>query len=115
MKRSAPPKRKTRPNRVNKERKRRAWINAYHSEEFVEWMRGQACQGCGGGPCDVAHTAGGGMGLKGPWTSTLPLCRPCHQRVHAQGWGVIQLTPKSAEILAANTQHLWEARNAKSQ
>ena len=98
--------------KVNTDRKKREWTRSYHSEAFVQWIRGQECQGCGGGPCEAAHTGTGGMGRKGDWTTVIALCPTCHRKVHSQGWSVIQLTLRTAEILAAATARRWEDRNA---
>ena len=99
--------------RTAAERKRAAWVHAYRSEEYVDWIHGLDCQGCGRLPSEAAHTAAGGMGLKGPWQSLIPLCRVCHTKVHAQGWGVIQMTHKTAELLAAATVQRWEREHGE--
>ena len=89
------------------------WERAYRSEEYVAWIRELECQGCGRLPSEAAHTATGGMGRKGPWQTIIPLCKSCHHKVHTQGWSVLQMTHKTAELLAAATVQRWEREHGE--
>jgi hypothetical protein len=65
--------------------------NPWRSEKYLAFVREQNCTNCGK-PAHIdgmdAHHATGvglgkGMGTKISDSMTLPLCRGCHQKVHA--------------------------------
>lgn len=68
---------------------------------FLQWVRGQStCWACDGrnlddNPIVAAHyrkvASGAGTGLKPPY-SAIPLCKFCHDKQHAHGYGVISPT-----------------------
>ena len=101
------PLRKTRPKRVNKQRKAKNWTRSYHSEERVEWVKRQPCAKCGVvGYSQNAHTEGGGMGRKAGYDTIVPLCGPrprrfgvdpslyegCHAKFDRREFGPVALT-----------------------
>ncbi|HHH1510500.1 TPA: DUF968 domain-containing protein [Yersinia enterocolitica] len=62
--------------------KRYRWEN----RKWLTWVKSQACSGCGGSAGDAHHIIGhgqGGMGTKAHDLFTIPLCRGCHDALHA--------------------------------
>jgi hypothetical protein len=62
--------------------KRRRWI----SEKYTRWVKAQPCAGCGKPADDPHHITGhalGGMATKPHDLFTIPLCRRCHDALHA--------------------------------
>lgn len=62
--------------------KRRRWENA----KYTQWVKRQPCCGCGNQADDPHHITGngfGGMGTKAHDMFVIPLCRQCHDRLHA--------------------------------
>lgn len=62
--------------------KRQRW----ESRKWLTWVKSQACCGCGDSGCDPHHIIGygqGGMGTKAHDLFTIPLCRNCHNSLHA--------------------------------
>ncbi|EIC84704.1 DUF968 domain-containing protein [Serratia sp. M24T3] len=62
--------------------KRRRWENA----KYTQWVKHQACCGCGGQADDPHHITGnglGGMATKAHDLFAIPLCRRCHDELHA--------------------------------
>lgn len=58
----------------------------WQSPRYLKWIRSQPCAMCGV-TADAAHHIKGvghmsGAGTKAPDWATLPLCTPCHQRMH---------------------------------
>lgn len=92
IKRRTPLKRtgRIRPRNPERAERRRA-------EDFgplAEHARGLPCAACGApAPSDPAHVksrgAGGHARLDNGDGNIIPLCRPCHTKQHAQGWGSI--------------------------
>ncbi|MHA3358575.1 DUF968 domain-containing protein [Yersinia enterocolitica] len=62
--------------------KRQRW----ESKKWLKWVKSQQCCGCGGSADDPHHIIGhgqGGMGTKAHDLFTIPLCRACHDALHA--------------------------------
>lgn len=62
--------------------KRQRW----ESKKWLKWVKSQQCCGCGSSADDPHHIIGhsqGGMGTKAHDLSTIPLCRDCHNSLHA--------------------------------
>ncbi|WP_145600599.1 DUF968 domain-containing protein [Yersinia frederiksenii] len=58
----------------------------WESRKWLTWVKSQACSGCGGSADDAHHIIGhgqGGMGTKAHDLFTIPLCRGCHDALHA--------------------------------
>lgn len=54
--------------------------------EYLQRVRGLECSSCGkAGPSQAHHVDQGGVGMKGPDTSTIPLCHACHARLEDIG------------------------------
>lgn len=53
-------------------------------KKYMEAVSRLPCYSCGTSPVQVHHKIGGvkGMGLKACDTETMPLCQPCHMKVH---------------------------------
>ena len=95
LKRTGPPKRKTRLSRktpiapVNRERRKAERERAYGPKERREWLTRQPCVSCGligtdERPNHQHHTKGGGVGRKADADTIVPLCPTCH-RLHHDG------------------------------
>ncbi|ELI8004018.1 DUF968 domain-containing protein [Yersinia enterocolitica] len=62
--------------------KRQRW----ESKKWLRWVKSQQCCGCGSSADDPHHIIGhgqGGMGTKAHDLFTIPLCRSCHDALHA--------------------------------
>lgn len=62
--------------------KRQRW----ESKKWLKWVKSQQCCGCGSSADDAHHIIGhsqGGMGTKAHDLFTIPLCRDCHNSLHA--------------------------------
>ncbi|CNK53224.1 Protein of uncharacterised function (DUF968) [Yersinia enterocolitica] len=62
--------------------KRQRWEN----KKWLKWVKSQQCCGCGSSADDPHHIIGygqGGMGTKAHDLFTIPLCRVCHDALHA--------------------------------
>ncbi|MBX9495061.1 DUF968 domain-containing protein [Yersinia enterocolitica] len=62
--------------------KRQRW----ESKKWIRWVKSQQCCGCGSSADDPHHIIGhgqGGMGTKAHDLFTIPLCRLCHDALHA--------------------------------
>ncbi|ELI8129204.1 DUF968 domain-containing protein [Yersinia enterocolitica] len=62
--------------------KRQRWEN----KKWLKWVKSQQCCGCGSSADDPHHIIGhgqGGMGTKAHDLLTIPLCRACHDALHA--------------------------------
>ncbi|HHH0001291.1 TPA: DUF968 domain-containing protein [Yersinia enterocolitica] len=62
--------------------KRQRWEN----KKWLKWVKYQQCCGCGSSADDPHHIIGhgqGGMGTKAHDLFTIPLCRLCHEALHA--------------------------------
>ncbi|HEN3642246.1 TPA: DUF968 domain-containing protein [Yersinia enterocolitica] len=62
--------------------KRQRW----ESKKWLKWVKSQQCCGCGSSADDPHHIIGhgqGGMGTKAHDLFTIPLCRLCHDALHA--------------------------------
>lgn len=68
----------TKPIRAKaKKRERNDPARIYGPETFVAFLHRQQCLGCGhAGRVEQAHRFTGGMGRKGSWRETVPLCGP---------------------------------------
>lgn len=58
----------------------------WESAKWLKWVKSQQCCGCGGSADDPHHIIGhgqGGMGTKAHDLFTIPLCRACHDALHA--------------------------------
>ena len=72
----------------------------YRSEEYKDFVRKHNCLACSGGPTVPHHVDLGaaGVGKKAPDTHCLPLCVPCHDKLHTGGektfWGKNNIDPQ---------------------
>lgn len=98
MKRGGPLKRRTPLRRTGRLRSRNPERAARRRERdfgpLAEYVRGLACASCGApAPSDPAHVksrgAGGHATLENGAGNLVPLCRLCHTKQHAQGWGAV--------------------------
>lgn len=58
----------------------------WESAKWLKWVKSQQCCGCGNSADDPHHIIGhgqGGMGTKAHDLFTIPLCRICHDALHA--------------------------------
>lgn len=90
--RSARPKRSTRPKARNVKRRSAEWTRAYHSPEFVAWIREQPSVASGKGPCVAAHSVTGGMGRKADAMTIVPLTDAEHREIHQHGIKTFEAT-----------------------
>ncbi|WP_321206130.1 DUF968 domain-containing protein [Limnobaculum sp. M2-1] len=61
-------------------------LKRWECEKYTKWVKTQACSGCGAGADDPHHIIGhgqGGMGTKAHDLFVIPLCRRCHDALHA--------------------------------
>lgn len=70
---------------VNPERKARRFMEAYHSEAYVEFIHAQPCVviGCDGRDIEASHIRSRGAG--GKWDEIVPMCAAHHAEFHAIG------------------------------
>lgn len=62
--------------------KYRRWVN----EDYTRWVKTQPCEGCRRPADDPHHVIGHGMGgtaTKAHDLFVIPLCRECHDKLHA--------------------------------
>lgn len=110
MKRSGPLKRKTPLKRSGPIRRRNeerlAERRARDFGELAEYVRTLDCAACKApAPSDPAHVrsrgAGGHAWLPNGDGNILPLCRLCHTKQHAEGWGsILREGREQAELIA---------------
>lgn len=96
----------------NPKRRAREFARAFGSEERVAFVQGLPCcvAGCRVGPCDNAHSSGGGAGRKGDATTVIPLCRGHHREQHQIGAGSFAIRyALNLRALAAATERAWQA------
>ncbi|QQN37880.1 DUF968 domain-containing protein (plasmid) [Rahnella aceris] len=58
----------------------------YENTKYTQWVKRQPCCGCGNGSDDPHHITGngfGGMATKAHDLFVIPLCRRCHDKLHA--------------------------------
>ncbi|MBF7954547.1 DUF968 domain-containing protein [Rahnella victoriana] len=58
----------------------------YENTKYTQWVKRQPCCGCGNGSDDPHHITGngfGGMATKAHDLFVIPLCRRCHDSLHA--------------------------------
>jgi hypothetical protein len=105
-----PPKTPRKPKKPMKRRRTSVLARAekfereYGSEERVEWISLHGCLACAKAPCENHHTANGGKGRKGPYTSIVPLCLVHHAECHH---GVKSFEAKYARMLCGRTLKSW--------
>lgn len=61
-------------------------LRRWENRRYLQWVKSQPCCGCGNGDCDSHHIIGhgqGGMATKAHDLFTFPLCRNCHDELHA--------------------------------
>ncbi|EQA0930834.1 DUF968 domain-containing protein, partial [Escherichia coli] len=88
--------------------KRRRWVN----EKYTRWVKTQPCACCGQPADDPHHLIGhgqGGMGTKADDLFVIPLCRKCHNELHA---GVKDFEEKHGSQLLLLIRFLMHARNS---
>lgn len=101
---------RTRPIRPKK-RAPDETLRIYGPEARRAWVASLRCAcGCGGTPCENAHTVTGGTGRKAGFETIIPLTTRCHQRQTDRGWGSIGLTRDEAQAIARDVQRMWERR-----
>lgn len=82
------------------------------NKKYLEFIREQPCMVCGN-KAEPHHEAFGtsGMGIKGPDTWTVPLCRKCHEKREQRGrdlyWKVIGIDPKLI-IMELQTRYIHQ-------
>lgn len=57
----------------------------FESRKYLNWVKRQPCCSCGAPADDPHHAIGlgvGGTGMTAPDSMVMPLCRPCHNRIH---------------------------------
>ncbi|WP_162287022.1 DUF968 domain-containing protein [Pantoea stewartii] len=62
--------------------KKRRWV----CKPYTDWVKGQPCEGCRRPGDDPHHITGygmGGMATKAHDLFVIPLCRECHDKLHA--------------------------------
>ncbi len=75
------------------------------------FVKALPCFGCDGGPSENHHIVNGGMGRKSDYTNIIPLCMPCHRKLHS-----VTRRANPNEWLAeyaAYIEHLWQAHCAR--
>ncbi|WP_058911892.1 DUF968 domain-containing protein [Entomohabitans teleogrylli] len=78
--------------------KRRRW----ECKKYTDWVKAQPCSGCGSPADDPHHLIGhgqGGMGTKAHDLFVLPLCRVCHDELHADMAGFERKHGSQLELL----------------
>jgi hypothetical protein len=107
---TAGPVSRTRPIRPKK-RAPDETLRIYGPPERIRWVASLRCAcGCGGTPCENAHTVTGGTGRKADAATIIPLTAKCHRRQTEKGWGAIGLTRAEARAIAGDVQRMWERR-----
>jgi hypothetical protein len=105
---------RTRPLRPKK-RTSEDFRRVYFSEERVKWVASLRCAcGCGGTPCENAHTVTGGTGRKADADTIIPLTPKCHRKQTEKGWESIGLTREEARAIAGDVQRMWERRTEQT-
>ena len=61
----------------NKARADKAWVRAFHSQAFLDWIHEQPCVRCGQTPSEPHHEPTLGS-HRGDWKQVSPLCTSCH-------------------------------------
>lgn len=66
------------------------YVEAWRGRPYLDWVKTLPCVGCGATPSDPHHVTGmyRGAGKRSPDCLAIPLCRPCHDRLHhaPKGW-----------------------------
>ncbi|EGC4591384.1 DUF968 domain-containing protein, partial [Escherichia coli] len=78
----------------------------------TRWVKTQKCMTCGNQADDPHHIIGhglGGMGTKADDLFVIPLCRKCHNKLHA---GVKDFEEKHGSQLLLLIRFLMHARNS---
>ena len=88
-------------------RRKKEWERAYGSYERVWWFRQCNCLVCGRLPSQNAHTKNGGMSMKGPASSIVPLCSRHHRELHDTGRRTFEAKYK---VDLASAAEKWDAR-----
>jgi hypothetical protein len=94
--RSAPPKRRTPPKKVNRKRKAKAFARAYGGRDRLAFVKSLPCiagnsRGTCAGEIHCHHIEVGGAGLKAPADKTVPLCSLHHLILHNEGRQTFEL------------------------
>lgn len=79
---------------------------------YTRWVKTQKCMTCGNQADDPHHIIGhglGGMGTKADDLFVIPLCRKCHNELHA---GVKDFEEKHGSQLLLLIRFLMHARNS---
>lgn len=66
----------------------------FRSESYLSWVRTLPCANCGAYPPSQAHHRIGHGRVSSMKTSDLeamPLCVPCHNLLHSQGWVAFEM------------------------
>ena len=66
------------------------FVKPWRSRKYLDWVKSQPCCVCMRPGDDPHHIQmpGKGMGGKHPDWATIPLCRECHDELHAKGWDI---------------------------
>jgi hypothetical protein len=102
---------RTRPIRPKK-RAPDETLRIYGPPERIRWVASLRCAcGCGGTPCENAHTTNAGLSRKAGYDTIIPLTPKCHRRQTDKGWESIGLTRDEARAIAGDVQRMWERRH----
>ena len=69
----------------NAKRRAKNWPRMYGSPERVQFVASLPCCVCATIPSENAHTGRNHMGYKADAATIVPLCAPCHRRLHRLG------------------------------
>lgn len=105
MKRS---KKRSGPVKGAKAKKEALWSRNFRSVEFVLFVKGLKCVGCGEHSINIQVHHDPTRGSGGTWEDTSPLCMECHSRRHSKGvltfWAEVG---KSYQQSNAETHAKW--------
>ena len=68
-----------------KQKLQKGYVKPYRNQNYIKWVKQQVCP-CGNHADDAHHVIDvglGGMGTKASDLLTFPVCRSCHQDIHA--------------------------------
>jgi len=84
-------------------------VKTFRSEKYKAWVKEQDCCRCLAPADDPHHLIGignmGGTGTKAPDSMIMPMCRKCHNEIHAQP----ELWPDQWEHIARTIKKAFEA------
>ena len=112
--------RKTALAKSNPERRAERFETQYGGSEYVEYLHSLGCAICGvTGWTEAAHTETGGMGMKAPANTLVPLCGDrtgttgCHRLLGEQPWKLPAGTLYRMRSLARKLHADWTTRRVE--